>query len=226
MATGDEKRGINLDWAAIRKKTEAEIAARAAARKRKQPAKAEVEARLAAEEREEREDKATHEISNKSLKGYVAHRRKHRGEEFVDDGGSTSANGKIVKKRRRVDHDAKLLQALGDERWEAMALIRSAYQMIAAGMGMRTFNPFRTGGGSVNDDAGRALMQLYWKWARQVQERRLSHAMCICVCVEGMTLNGAAEAYRKDKRTIKENLVLCLDIAVKMGILRLNREGD
>lgn len=186
----------------------------------------EYEEKIATEERARREDKVTHEISNKELKRYAEHRRIHRGEQFKDDGGTVAPNGVTVKKRRIVQNDARLKKGLGENRWAAMELICAAFKMIAAGMGMRTFNPFRVPGGGADADAGAALMELYWRWAVDLQRRGLSHAMCIATAVEGKTLAEVQKDYRLGRLTVRNNLVACLDVAVEMGILKIRRKGE
>lgn len=225
------KRVVALDHQKIFAKTVENGQRKLAERKKKPPLRAEVDARRAAEERDRRENlsgpaDALHEISNKELKRYAEHRRVHRGEDFVRDGGVLAVNGKVVKQRRIIGEDARLKKALGNDRWIAMALVRAAYRMIASGMGMQTFNPFREPGGGGDIQAGLALMSIYWRWAVEVQRRRLSHAMCIAICVEGLTITEASKDYRCRWESVKENLLSCLDVAIEEGILKLRARED
>ncbi|MEZ0263039.1 MAG: hypothetical protein ACAH80_18685 [Alphaproteobacteria bacterium] len=223
---GEYKREVKLDWGKIRRNTEDGIKAGAADRKKKPLSKAEVEAKLAAEEASQREDKNTHEISNRELKRQREHRRIHRGEQFEADGGSTAANGKVVKKRFINAEDKQLKKALGDDRMKAMCSLRSAYKMIEAGMGMQTFNPFRQPGGGGDVEAGAKLMDFYWSWAVDVQKARLSHAMCIETVVFGKSLAEVQSENRRGRLAVKENLIACLDLAVKLGVLRIGKKED
>jgi hypothetical protein len=217
---------ISMKWDEVRKSTKAEIKSRAAQRKRKATPRAEIEARLEEEDRARREDKSTHEISNKSLKDIAEHRRKYRGEELVDDGVALASNGRTVKRRKRVEYDKRLIEMLGDGRVDAMSVIRSGYMMIANGTGMQTFDPLKIRGGGGDIDSGLAVQMFYWGWARELQVRRLDHAMCIAIVVECLTLNACAEVYRRDKRKVSDNLIACLDVALKMGVLKLLKRED
>lgn len=148
------------------------------------------------------------------------------GHEFVEDGRVHELHSKSVRTRVRRGHDARMLKTLGDDRVRAMELIWSAYMMIASPLQAAVFNPFRTGGGGADPGRGKALQQLYWAWAREVQSLKLDHAMCIDVAVEGNAPRAVADARRVGYTKVFNNLVDCLDVSIRLGILKLWRDDE
>lgn len=148
------------------------------------------------------------------------------GHEFVVDGHVHEVNSKAVRKRVRRSHDARMLFALGESRVRAMQLLWSAYMMIAAPLQAAVFNPFRMSAGGADVERGKALQQMYWRWAQEVQRLKLDHSMCVDVAVDGHTPGAVDVMRRQCKGKAMNNLIECLDVSLRLGILNLDRDGD
>jgi hypothetical protein len=148
-------------------------------------------------------------ISNDELKVLRAFRRKH--DWLVADGGSFATCGKVVKKRMRVAQHKRIAEMLTPEQELAFILINRAFGMVTAGLGMQTFNPFRTPGGGGDIDRGAVLMASYWEWAQRVIRLRLSHAQALAVIVQGYGLREADRMFNCRNGGSGDNLTRCLD---------------
>ena len=220
----DDKDGVILDPEKIAAMTEEWKKERRAMKNKRAPSRADVEARLALEERAAREDDQ-HEISNAQLGGYRRHRRVHRGEKFENMTAADVPSVITHKKCVRLDHDAKLVELLGKDRMRAMTVARAAFLIITSGINMQTFNPSKIRGGRRGEE-GLKMVETYWAWGKKLLELKLEHSLCLEIAVFGYSISECEKKHHRGHRTVTANLLACLDVAVNMGMHNLMKDED
>lgn len=123
--------------------------------------------------------------------------------------GSRTAN-----ERKRDGWFDRLFESLNQNQQNAMCDIEAGYMLAVSGLGMRIMDPARmmAPSGRSTSDNGAGKVSDYFAWGREVQRRRLSHAMAMAMIAEGLTSRQVDAAYRQRKGTAMMNLRAVLDV--------------
>lgn len=115
--------------------------------------------------------------------------------------------------RLRATPDRRLFDSMDSMQLEAWRLIGKAYGLITAGMGSKAQSYEIVDGHPGPGDAeyGSGLMLLYTDWRKFCTAQKLDAVMALDVIFSGYSIRAAARARRKDPRTVRENLMLCLN---------------
>lgn len=115
--------------------------------------------------------------------------------------------------RLRATPDRKLFDSMTAMQLEAHRLIAKAYGIITAGMGTKaqSYEVVDGGRGMGDVERGAGLMILYTDWRGYCNAQRLDAEMALDVIAGGYSIRAAARHRSKDPRTIRENLMACLD---------------
>lgn len=115
--------------------------------------------------------------------------------------------------RLRATPDRRLFDSMTAEQTEAYRLIERAYAILTAGMGTKaqSYEIVDGGRGGGDVERGAGLMVLYTEWRGYCDGQRLDANMALDVIAGGYSVRAAARLRRRDPRTIRENLMACLD---------------
>lgn len=159
--------------------------------------------------------KLRHDGSMAYTKEFQAQLQRWRGQH--DDGLSwdmvrMGAERKSAE-RLRATPDRRLFESMTAMQLEAWRLIGKAYGLITAGMGSKA-QSFELVDGTPaigNAEYGASLMLLYGDWRAFCAAHKLDAVAALDVIFCGYSVRSAARARRKDPRTVRENLIGCLD---------------
>ena len=119
-----------------------------------------------------------------------------------------------IELRKRDAWLTKLFSDLTEPQQDAMVEIEIAFRSITSGVGMKNFDPQRVSGARHLPDSVRDAERVadYFAWGRELQKRKISHAMAMAIIAYGYTANQVDRQYRQKKGYGKENLIKSLAV--------------
>lgn len=123
-------------------------------------------------------------------------------------------SNRTVQERKRDGWMARLFESLTQIQQDAMCDIEAGYMLATSGLGMRIMDPasLMAPGGRSTSDNGAGKVTDYFAWGREIQRRRLSHAMAMAMIAEGLTSRQTDANYRQRKGVAMMNLRAALDV--------------
>ena len=118
-------------------------------------------------------------------------------------------------KRRAAD--ARMFESFTPNQEKAFIRIGRGHMLITNGIGHKSqiFVPLSRGQGGMDPEQEKKdgkVITAYWAWHRECQAQKLDAAVALDVIVYGMNLTESAEARRTYRKSIRDNLIACLNV--------------
>jgi hypothetical protein len=125
-----------------------------------------------------------------------------------------AGNGRQIEARMRDGWMSRLYASLSEAQQDAMVEIEIGYRSIIGGLGFKTMNPGKPQGKAISCENERQAQRIsdYFAWGREMQRRKLSHAMAMAIISEGKTCAQVDVDYRQRKGTGRTNLIASLNV--------------
>ncbi len=112
----------------------------------------------------------------------------------------------------RREADAQLFDALDSQQQDAMLAINKAFNILVAGLGMKTqdFSNLRSTTGDI--EHGAKLLRAYGEWRDKLKKANIDGNLVMHIIGLGNSMNKTAEDYGISRYFVKKALVESLDL--------------